>query len=147
MLTSLSHYLYVLLLRGSTVLEMTLAASQLEFLHLFRHSVRSFGWVISPSQRPLTTQDNTTHTRTNIHALSGVEPTISASKRSKPSPQTARPLDRLYQWYSTGGTRRHLRGYVDYTICKNKGKAVPLHAMKALGGRGGVAPIHSRPRH
>jgi hypothetical protein len=21
------------------------------------------------------------------------------------------------QWYSTGGTRRHLRGYVDYTIC------------------------------
>jgi hypothetical protein len=23
----------------------------------------------------------------------------------------------LLQWYSTGGTRRHLRGYVDYTIC------------------------------
>jgi hypothetical protein len=23
----------------------------------------------------------------------------------------------LQQWYSTGGTRRHLRGYVDYTIC------------------------------
>jgi hypothetical protein len=23
----------------------------------------------------------------------------------------------LDQWYSTGGTRRHLRGYVDYTIC------------------------------
>jgi hypothetical protein len=23
----------------------------------------------------------------------------------------------LCQWYSTGGTRRHLRGYVDYTIC------------------------------
>jgi hypothetical protein len=23
----------------------------------------------------------------------------------------------VYQWYSTGGTRRHLRGYVDYTIC------------------------------
>jgi hypothetical protein len=23
----------------------------------------------------------------------------------------------LEQWYSTGGTRRHLRGYVDYTIC------------------------------
>jgi hypothetical protein len=30
-------------------------------------------------------------------------------------------------------------------ICK--GKAVPLHAMKALGGRGGIAPTHSRPRH
>jgi hypothetical protein len=28
-----------------------------------------------------------------------------------------------------------------------KGKAVPLHAMKALGGRGGIAPTHSRPRH
>jgi hypothetical protein len=24
---------------------------------------------------------------------------------------------RLEQWYSTGGTRRHLRGYADYTIC------------------------------
>jgi hypothetical protein len=28
-----------------------------------------------------------------------------------------------------------------------KSKAVPLHAMGALGGRGGVAPTHSRPRH
>jgi hypothetical protein len=26
-------------------------------------------------------------------------------------------------------------------------KAVPLHAMKALGRRGGTAPTHSRPRH
>jgi hypothetical protein len=32
-------------------------------------------------------------------------------------------MSSLYQWYSTGGTRtpggtrRHLRGYVDYTIC------------------------------
>jgi hypothetical protein len=29
----------------------------------------------------------------------------------------------------------------------SKGKAVPLHAMEALGGRGGLSPIHSRPRH
>jgi hypothetical protein len=29
----------------------------------------------------------------------------------------------------------------------NKSKAVPLHAMKALGGRGGIAPTHSRPQH
>jgi len=29
----------------------------------------------------------------------------------------------------------------------NKGKAVPLHAMEALGGRGSIAPTHSRPRH
>jgi hypothetical protein len=30
---------------------------------------------------------------------------------------------------------------------KGKGKAVPLHAMEALGGRGGIAPTHSRPRY
>jgi hypothetical protein len=28
-----------------------------------------------------------------------------------------------------------------------KGKAIPLHAMEALWGRGGIAPNHSRPRH
>jgi hypothetical protein len=28
-----------------------------------------------------------------------------------------------------------------------KSKAVPLHAMEALGGGGGIAPTHSRPRH
>jgi hypothetical protein len=28
-----------------------------------------------------------------------------------------------------------------------KGKAVPLHAMEALGGRGGIVPTHSRPRY
>jgi len=27
------------------------------------------------------------------------------------------------------------------------GKAVPLHAMQALGGRGSIALTHSRPRH
>jgi hypothetical protein len=26
-------------------------------------------------------------------------------------------------------------------------KAVPLHAMEALGGRGDIAPTHSQPRH
>jgi hypothetical protein len=26
-------------------------------------------------------------------------------------------------------------------------KAFPLHAMEALGGRGDIAPTHSRPRH
>jgi hypothetical protein len=26
-------------------------------------------------------------------------------------------FNRIVQWYSTGGTRRHLRVYVDYTIC------------------------------
>jgi hypothetical protein len=28
-----------------------------------------------------------------------------------------------------------------------KAKAVPLHAMKVLGGRGHIASIHSRPRN
>jgi hypothetical protein len=30
---------------------------------------------------------------------------------------------------------------------KIKAKAVPLHATITLGGRGGIAPTHSRPRH
>jgi hypothetical protein len=33
------------------------------------------------------------------------------------------------------------------TCATKKVKAVPLHAMKSLGGRGGIAPTHSRPRH
>jgi hypothetical protein len=33
------------------------------------------------------------------------------------------------------------------TYTGQKGKAIPLHAMEALGGRGGIAPTHSRPRH
>jgi hypothetical protein len=32
-----------------------------------------------------------------------------------------------------------------YTV--KKSKAVPLHAMKAPGGRGGMAPIHFQPQH
>jgi hypothetical protein len=30
---------------------------------------------------------------------------------------------------------------------KSKSKAVSLHAMEALGERGGIALTHSRPRH
>jgi hypothetical protein len=37
--------------------------------------------------------------------------------------------------------RRHDLGKI------KKGKAVPLHAMEALGGRGDIAPTHSQPRH
>jgi hypothetical protein len=32
-------------------------------------------------------------------------------------------------------------------LIKGKSKAVPLHAMEALGWRGNIAPTHSRPRH
>jgi hypothetical protein len=35
---------------------------------------------------------------------------------------------------------------LSYTVYV-KSIAVPLHAMEALGGRGGIAPTHSRPRH
>jgi hypothetical protein len=33
------------------------------------------------------------------------------------------------------------------TQLKAKAKAVPLHATNGLGGRGGIAPAHSQPRH
>jgi hypothetical protein len=32
-------------------------------------------------------------------------------------------------------------------LYSKKGKAVPLYTMEALGGRGGIAPTPSRPRH
>jgi hypothetical protein len=38
----------------------------------------------------------------------------------------------------------HLKYNVEYA---SLGKAVPLHAMEALGGRGCIVPTHSRPRH
>jgi hypothetical protein len=34
-----------------------------------------------------------------------------------------------------------------YLQIRSKGKAVPLDAMEALGGRGGIASTHSQPRH
>jgi hypothetical protein len=37
--------------------------------------------------------------------------------------------------------------FEEIPLYKKKGKAVPLHAMEALGGRGGIDPTHSRPRH
>jgi hypothetical protein len=48
-------------------------------------------------------------------------------------------------WYAL------LRPETVYTTRKSlysgTGTAVPLRAMKALWGRGGTAPTHSRPRH
>jgi hypothetical protein len=39
--------------------------------------------------------------------------------------------------------RYHLITLINHSDCdKKKGKAVPLHAMEALGGRGGIAPTH-----
>jgi hypothetical protein len=34
-----------------------------------------------------------------------------------------------------------------YSFSIKKGKAVPLHAMEALGEERSIAPTHSRPRH
>jgi len=43
----------------------------------------------------------------------------------------------------------HGRGSIWFTVVikASTGKAVPLYAMETLGGRGGIAPTHSRPRH
>jgi hypothetical protein len=48
--------------------------------------------------------------------------------------------------------RRHICNFEQREYCvvvrvKVKAKQSPLHAMEALGGRGDVAPTHSRPRH
>jgi hypothetical protein len=41
-----------------------------------------------------------------------------------------------------------LKAFIPLPLSKvSKSKAVPLHAMEAPGGRGGIAPTHSRPRH
>jgi hypothetical protein len=50
------------------------------------------------------------------------------------------------------GTFRHKNSTGLYSKNENvfyliKGKTVQLHAMEGLGGRGGIAPTHSRPRH
>jgi hypothetical protein len=43
--------------------------------------------------------------------------------------------------------RVKLAGLEPASFKVKKGKAVALHAMEALGGRGGIAPTHSGPRH
>jgi hypothetical protein len=62
------------------------------------------------------------------------EPEIPANQAAKTYPLDHKATGRL-----TGGTARY--------ITRKVSKAVPLHAMEALGERRGVAPTHSRPRH
>jgi hypothetical protein len=59
-----------------------------------------------------------------------------------------RTLDMMMMMYKSiiNDTIYHTRKFLGI-IMLIKGKAVPLHAMEALGGRGGIAPTHSRPRH
>jgi hypothetical protein len=42
---------------------------------------------------------------------------------------------------------KYVTSLFEQALHLNKAKSVPPHAMKALGGRGGIAPTHSRPRH
>jgi hypothetical protein len=56
----------------------------------------------------------------------------------------------LYEWASLTHISACLASsYSSYrhSLCKGKNKAIPLQAMDALGGRGGISPTHSRPRH
>jgi hypothetical protein len=42
----------------------------------------------------------------------------------------------------TGSAKPAAIAYEKYHCCKTESKAVPLHAMEAHGGRGGIAPTH-----
>jgi hypothetical protein len=44
-------------------------------------------------------------------------------------------------------TQTHEHGHDADISPASKSKAVPLHAVEALGGRGGIAPTHYLPRH
>jgi hypothetical protein len=55
-----------------------------------------------------------THNRSEMVAVYGEPCAIPPRNSYSKSVSHGRSLA---QWYSTGGTRRHLRGYVDYTIC------------------------------
>jgi hypothetical protein len=76
-------------------------------------------------------------------------------------PQGKKPLGRtrsIWKYYNKIYLRETGCGYplkprlifmlhIWHIIPYCKGKAVPLHAMEAIGGRGGISPTHSRPRH
>jgi hypothetical protein len=50
-------------------------------------------------------------------------------------------------YFDLRAPRPGVLGPYHFLLTVSKGKAIPLHAMEALGGRGGIAPTHSRPRH
>jgi hypothetical protein len=50
-------------------------------------------------------------------------------------------------WYFTLTDFTYSMQQSPFIYYDKKGKAVPLHAMEALGGRGDIVPTHSRPRH
>jgi hypothetical protein len=77
---------------------------------------------------------------------------LSASRPGRLYPQDRTPSTRpiggwvgLRAGLGTETTRKALCPWNVSQIVESK--AVPLHAMEALGGRGDIAPTHSRPRH
>jgi hypothetical protein len=53
----------------------------------------------------------------------------------------------LIRTLSNNGAIWNNNKFVQLLKYAKNSKAVPLHAMEALGGRGGIAPTHSQPRH
>jgi hypothetical protein len=51
----------------------------------------------------------------------------------------------ITSWRHTRNTTNNME--LTRTSGHVQSKSVPLHAMEALGGRGSIAPTHSRPRH
>jgi hypothetical protein len=44
-------------------------------------------------------------------------------------------------------TREEQQQFIKAVTETIKAKAVPLHTMKVIDGRGGISPTHSRPQH
>jgi hypothetical protein len=60
---------------------------------------------------------------------------------------TTTPPRRLILYRSLIRKENFYRNFMNKNTRHKKSKAVPLYAMEALGGRGEIAPTHSRPRH
>jgi hypothetical protein len=100
--------LWVFLLRGSTVLERTLATSHDMLLTPFTHLVRLLWMSDQPVGKGLFLHRKTQHRKTNTHLWlkTGFELTISASKRSQPTRQTARLLGPAVSLYVAAFIKR-----------------------------------------
>jgi hypothetical protein len=87
--------------RGSTVLQDPGRLTYRRFLGLFRHMVGLLGRVISPSQGLYLHRT----TQTSV-PWAGFEPTIPATNRPRPTPQTTRPLWPTYRCLPFWNQRR-----------------------------------------
>jgi hypothetical protein len=90
-----------------------------------RHTVGLLGRLISSSQGvhlQRTTQQR--QTRTNIHALSGIR----TCECSRPAPQTARPLDRLFQILVQQKRNGVQKSNLQYTTGRRTSRQILQHA-------------------